>query len=137
MSLLKIFLGNVCSKENVTSQNAIRDNLNYPTILDETRTGRGIQTFHSKVLPFFQAGDFRGVEMSYMFYPKYGRRYRQVKRNLEIETPTTDMLDGYLVSWRNHFKGDYGYNIPNLPAKILTSNLKNKKKNAKVRGRFG
>lgn len=122
MSLATLLFGRATGGEIINNDNILTDPLNCPTIMDECRNGRGIRTFNEKVLPFFQAEDFRRVDMPFMFTPDYGRAYMMRKRNLIIETPTHDLLDGYIISWRNHFKGDWGIHVPYFYEKCLAGN---------------
>jgi len=49
-------------------------------------------------------------------------RYRQAKRDVEIETATTDMLDPYLINSKDRFKGDYGMRYPDMIENMNYSN---------------
>lgn len=93
--------------EKVNSTNAIYDDLEYPHLLDPLKATRGAQPMNSNILPFYQYEDFRGNSLPYSYKRPYLDAYKKQKRTLWIETPTHDMMDHFLISNWNAFKGTY------------------------------
>lgn len=110
--MLSLLLGRPRDPETnvpVTSANTMRDDLLYPYRMDPFKTGRIATESNEAVLPNFQGRDWLGTNLlPFMTKRPYLTRYRTIKRDLEIETPTHDMLDPFLISYANHYMGDYG-----------------------------